>query len=295
VKKGNFLTQNKLFSIAVSVSCLLFIGILFSEEAANLINIVPLIRGEVSLENNMVITTISGKYPFMVKKNDPQVGRQLRFFGSVKSIFSETIIDLCRKDDVVVEIGSCYGYNSVLLGKKIGTGGKLYCFEPNPLLFSCLKKNIAINDLESNSILKKIAVSSASGSCNIEDYLSISSMPDGSYTKPRSTSVECSTIDQELKTELKPINLLALDIPGYEFLILDGASRIMEHGNIIVVLVFNRQESSKNVDVEKELGELHDLGFRFYKSDGKNDMFPITIDEILQLESAVLVLSRRFL
>jgi FkbM family methyltransferase len=294
-KEGLFLTKNKLISIAIAISCLLFIGILFSEKAANLVNIIPIIRGEVSLGNNIIITTINGKYPFMIKKDDPQVGRQLRFFGAVKSIFSETIIDLCKKNDVVIEVGSCYGYNSVFLGKKIGDNGKLYCLEPNVSLFSYLKKNIVINDLESNTILKNIAVSNVSGNCNIDDYFSIIQMPDGSYTKPRTTNVECSTVDQEVKTELKPINLLVLDVPGQEFFIMDGASRIMEHKNIIVVFVFYKRASSKNVDVEKELRELHDLGFRFYKSDGKNDIFPITIEEILQLESAVLVLSRKFL
>ncbi|MDR2681911.1 MAG: hypothetical protein LBB29_02600 [Holosporaceae bacterium] len=69
----------------------------------------------------------------------------------------------------------------------------------------------------------------------------------------------------------------------------------MEHQSIIVVFVFDRQASSRNVDIRKELTELHDQGFRFYKSDGKNDIFPITIDEILELETAVLVLSRKFL
>jgi FkbM family methyltransferase len=254
-------------------------------------NLIPLFRGEVSLENDIVITSTKDKSPLLVKKTDPFVGKRLRISGSVKSVFSETILDLCRSGDVVVEVGAHFGYNSILLGKKV-VNGKVYCLEPNSSIFSYLRKNIIINDLESVCILKNVAISGAKGDCVIEDYFTISD----SSNKQNIIHVSCNTLDDEIQERISSVNLLTIDIPGSEFLILSGATKILsESDDIVVVVMFSKEESSKRVDVAGELNSLHSSGFHLYLARGDNDVSPITVEEILELTDAVLVFSKRLL
>ncbi|GHU13263.1 hypothetical protein FACS189449_08380 [Alphaproteobacteria bacterium] len=288
-------SKNRSFWIALIILFVVFLGLLFLERTKYIINLVPRLRGEVSIGNGFVITCAKDNYPLIIREDDPLIGQQLRFLGTVKSIFSETIDDLCNSNGITVEVGSNFGYNSVLLGKMLKEDGRIYCLEPNPSIFLYLRKNIIINDLESHCVLKNIAVSSASGECSIEDYFTMSKLADGTYTKPDMIKVDCNTLDDEMKEEMRAIDLLTIDVPGLEFLILGGASRILEHSNIKVVFMFDNAESSKNTDVRTELNNLHALGFRFYISREENDISPITIDEILDLESAVLILSRKLL
>ncbi|GHU17086.1 hypothetical protein FACS189472_03480 [Alphaproteobacteria bacterium] len=292
---SKFFFKGRAFFLALIVLFSLFIGIMFMKKTENIIGLIPKLRGEVSIGNGFVITHTKDNYPLIIKEDDPFSGQQLRFSGSVKSVFSETVADLCNGNDIIIEVGSYFGYNSVLLGKKLKKGGKIYCFEPNPSIFLCLRKNVIINDLESHCVLKNIAISSASGSCSIEDYFTVSKLKDGSYTKPRMIKVACDTLDEALEDERKAVDILATDVPGIEFLILSGASRILEHDNIKVVFAFDKDASSKNTDVRTELNNLHALGFRFFISKGKKDISPITIDEIMEMKSAVLVLSRKLL
>lgn len=282
---SKFFFKGRAFFLALIVLFALMIGIMFMEKTKDIVGLIPRFRGEVSIGNGFIITHTKDEQPLIIKKDDPLIGQQLRFLGTVKSVFSDTITDLCNGNDIIVEVGSYFGYNSILLGKKLKKEGKIYCLEPNPSIFSCLRKNIVINDLESLCKLKNIAISSASGTCNIEDYFSISKLPNGKYTKPPLIKVDCNTLDDEMKDETKAINLLTIDVPGLEFLILDGASKILEHKNIKVVFMFDKKESSKNTDVKTELNDLHALGFKFYLSKGKNDISPITIDEIMELKT----------
>ncbi|MDR2268369.1 MAG: FkbM family methyltransferase [Holosporaceae bacterium] len=291
MSEGNFFEKNRPFYIIAIVAFFLFMIIIVMEKYRVMEDLIPMLRGEVSLENDIIVTSTRGKNPLLVKKTDPFIGKRLRMSGAVKSIFSETILDMCHSNDVVVEVGAHFGYNSVLLGKKV-KDGKVYCLEPNSSIFSYLRKNIIINDLESVCILKNVAISGVKGDCVIEDYFTIL----GSHNKQNTIHVSCNTLDNEIKERINSVNLLAIDIPGMEFLILSGAAKMLsESADIVVVVTFNKEESSKRVDIAGELKRLHSSGFHFYLAGGSNDISPITIAEILELTNAVLIFSKRLL
>ncbi|MDR1362212.1 MAG: FkbM family methyltransferase [Holosporaceae bacterium] len=292
-------TKNKHIYLLVVIAVFLFGGVVILEKSQTVENLIPILRGEVTLKNGIVITCTKDGSPLLVKKNDPLLGKHLRVSGMVNSVFSDTILELCRSNDVVVEVGSYFGYNSVLLGKKV-KNGIVYCLEPNSFIFPYLRKNIIINDLESVCILKSVAVSSSKGDCDIEDYFEVAEDRQkkngtNSTKKKQLLRVSCSTLDHEIQGKTGSVNLLAIDIPGLEFLILGGAMKILnESPNIVVVVTFQKKEAAKNVDVESELDQLHAEGFRFYLAQGKNDISPITIGEILELTgNIVLIFSKK--
>ncbi len=291
LKNTSILKNNKLISFCVLFSCLLFLAIIFTEKTKILLNLVPTMRGEVTLSDGFVITSIKGQYPLIIKKDDPFVGDQLRYTGGVKSVFSEIAMNLCKKKDIVVEIGSHFGYNVINLGNYLKGNGEYYALEPNTKIFSCLNKNIVINDLDSTVHTINKAVSDHCGTCVIDDVLSYQKMEDSTYNTPNTIAVECSTLDREITD--KNLSLLLIDVPGVEFSIIRGAQNILERSKKIILLVnVDCEASSKKADVLSELTKLEKNGFKFFETEAPNDFKEIQINEILEKKKLLLIITR---
>jgi FkbM family methyltransferase len=52
------------------------------------------------------------------------------------------------EDKVVVELGANLGVYTIYFSTATGKGGKVYSFEPNPIIFNLLEKNIKINNCD---------------------------------------------------------------------------------------------------------------------------------------------------
>ncbi|MDR1235687.1 MAG: FkbM family methyltransferase [Holosporaceae bacterium] len=291
-EKG-FFNKNKLVSLMIIVSCVLFVFVFFVEKTKIFVEMVPTLRGEVSLENGFSITTINNRYPILIKKDDPIVGNRLRFSGDIKSLFSEVSIFLAPRSGVIVEVGSHFGYNVINIAKKLGESSKYYAFEPNAGVFSCLKKSVFLNDIEKVVILRSTALSDSETSIPIEDCLSMSSESSTSRAKPRMIVVGSSTVDKELENEPTPVSLLLIDVPGSEFSVIKGAQKIIENSqDIKIVMSFDRENSIKNSDIGFELQRLKNLGFNFYLISSFEKFRMISAEEIMSEDDGVLVMTR---
>ncbi|MDR2067925.1 MAG: FkbM family methyltransferase [Holosporaceae bacterium] len=300
-QETGFFNRNKVVSFAIIISCMLFICIFFMEKSRSVLNMVPLLRGEVHLDGGFIITTIKNKYPIIIKKNDPFIGKQLRFSGSIKSIFAAVADSLCRPNDVVVEVGAHFGYNALSLGDRLRGGGKYYAYEPNPFVISCLRKSIVLNDLEQVIFPKSIAISGKEGTCHIEDCVALASsvQDDDEPISPNQAQdhkfidVNCNTLDKELSDEIQPITLLLIDIPGFEFSIIKGARDIMKRSpDIKLVVAIDMDESSKTLDPQKELEELAENGYKFYIAETPKTYTSAKISEILAKKKMVLLIAK---
>jgi FkbM family methyltransferase len=250
---------------------------------------VPTLRGEVSLGRDIVITTLKTGEPIIVKKNDGSVGNQLRFSGYVRSKFDEVVHSFHENAKIIVEVGAHFGYRTVLFGKHMEKKGKVYAFEPNIGLLSLLKKSLILNDLKDNVILKNMAISDHSGNINIIDELAIDSTR---TEQPRYVVVNCNTLDDEMKSEENPIDLLSIDIPGSEFSILRGSYKMIDRSpNIVIVVAFDNDPVSK--DAPAELQKLANMGFYFYCYDNQRLLTKLNITELLQQKEVILVITKK--
>jgi FkbM family methyltransferase len=285
-----FFERNKLVALAIIIGCMLFIGMFFMEKSKSVKNMIPVFRGEVPLDDGFSITTIRGKYPILIKKDDPLVGSQLRFSGSVRSVFSEVAANLVKKNDVVVEIGSHFGYNTINIAKKL-ENGKFYAFEPNGKVFSYLKKSIFLNDLSDIVVLRNVGISDSRGNYSIDDCLFVPGKDKGS----REILVNMNTLDEELMGELSSVSLLLIDIPGFEFSIISSADRTIACSpNIKIVVFFDKNASSETFKIEKiesELRKLENDGFYLYIAE-TDKYVKVNVEELLKLEKEVLIITR---
>jgi FkbM family methyltransferase len=257
------------------------------------IDIIPVLRGEITLKDGMAITTTKEQYPILIKKDDPIVGSKLRFSGDIRSLFAETAIFLAKSGDVVAEVGSHFGYNVIGIGHKLGQAGKYYAFEPNSGIAAWLRKSLVLNDLQEVVCLKSVAIANAEETIAIDDYLSIVKNEKGEFTKPRTIMVDCSTLDIELAGETRPVNMLLADIPGLEFSIIRGAKDIIDRSeNIQIIISVDKAVVATKYNLRKELEKMQERGFLLYVAEGPHSCREVTVEEIISKNEAVIIMTK---
>ena len=130
-----------------------------------------------------------------------------------------------------IDAGGSFGWYTVLLSRLVGPSGKVYSFEPLPANFRQLEANIALNQCQ-NVQLECVALSDSagerelflpdigvSGSFELHQY-------DKSFEK-----ISCSmmTLDQYCQNQaIDKVDFIKADIEGAEWLLLKGASNVIE-------------------------------------------------------------------
>lgn len=167
-----------------------------------------------------------------------------------------------NSDDFVVDGGASYGRHTRVLSKLTGKEGKVYCFEPIPLMASKL------NDLNLNNVtIFEIGLADNSGQADFSyipensGYSGLAKREDipGSYTV-ESLQIRIDLADELLRNRAKRIALIKLDLEGGEFHALHGFREILTNDRCLVFFENGLGETSKLYGYqEKEF-------FSFFKS-----------------------------
>jgi FkbM family methyltransferase len=139
---------------------------------------------------------------------------------------------------VAVDVGANIGIYSEFLSRYVGPTGLVHCFEPSPDNFRRL--SAATRDL-SNIRLAQAAVGERSGECKlyISDKLNVDHRAykaDGDSR--RAVPIEMVALDDYFKPGQR-VDLIKMDIQGYELHALRGAQRLLqENAEINLLLEF---------------------------------------------------------
>lgn len=287
---GRSLARNKLITFCIGLSLLIFFGVIVGEKNKIFSRVIPKLRGEITLPDNYVITSIDQKFPILIKRNDPRIGKQLRYKGTVESIFDDAALNLCTKEEKVVEVGAHYGYNPILIGQILRMNGKYIAVEGNPSVARCLYKNIVLNDLSETVEMIAKAAADYEGVCNINDVV-VADEEDDDTVISKALMVECDTLDHLLQG--KEVSLILIDVPGGVFPILKGAEKIINRSEKLQLLVsVNMDKVSKSVDVRRELSFWRQRGLRFYEVISATNKREIFIDEIISKRKLILLMKK---
>jgi FkbM family methyltransferase len=154
---------------------------------------------------------------------------------------AQTILEGNVHEDTTIEYIQSVGGNIIHGGTGFGdflpalkNCDSVWTFEPNPLMYECSKETISLNN-QTNVHLFDYALGDYNG------YISLSNMDDsGREMGPRSEigigiKVDIVTLDSIIP-ENTQIDLIHLDIEGYELNALKGAKNIIEKYKPIIVL-----------------------------------------------------------
>jgi FkbM family methyltransferase len=165
---------------------------------------------------------------------------------------------------VAVDIGAQFGYYSLLAAKFAGSEVQVFAFEPAPINFEILKKNIQLNNF--NHIIHPIQKATGDRSGTITLFLYKHSDSHGMFRHPRAAvketvSAECITIDEFLGGRM--VDVIKMDIEGNEPYALEGMKQTISRSDTLTLFTEFAPGFLRLAGVKPEdyLAQLKALGF----------------------------------
>jgi FkbM family methyltransferase len=162
----------------------------------------------------------------------------------------------------VLDIGAQFGYYSLLAAKQ--GAGKVYAFEPVPVNFELLQRNIHMNDFTDIIHPVQRAVGAKQGLVTMFVYEGSDSH--SMYRHPlvsvrEKISVECIPLDEFLG--LEAVDVIKMDIEGHEPYALQGMKQTIASSNKLILFAELAPEYLRRAGAEPKdyLAQLSTLGF----------------------------------
>lgn len=142
----------------------------------------------------------------------------------------QVVEEILSPGDVCIDAGANIGLITLRAWKKVGPSGAVYSFEPHPLTYKRLLRNLKLNGY-STLYAKQVGVSDAKQKLRFTD-LFISDL--NSIDSEGSISISVDRLDVLVETNQK-IKLLKIDVEGFELFALKGAEQLLSHTKYILV------------------------------------------------------------
>jgi FkbM family methyltransferase len=219
------------------------------------------------------------------------MGRKIYKRGSLHPEHTSFLLTLpFADDDVVLDIGANIGWYSIVLKNNIRRKVTFYAFEPEPLNFQLLTKNIAHNHITNIEAVNK-AVAETSGQSTLFLYHPKNSgrhsLLDINPQTNKSIQVETVNIEDFLKgrgVDFKKVKLIKIDIEGYEVFALQGASEILKQLPYMFIEYSPTLISQVGKLPADFIRWLSAFEFNFYNIEGEKPS-PRTIDYLASLDT----------
>ncbi len=137
---------------------------------------------------------------------------------------------------VVVDAGANIGIYAQFLAKCVGAAGTVHSFEPDPKNFIRLRAALSVC---SNARLNQLALSDKTGESllYVSDHLNVDHRAYPTKGEPRRTvSIRTIRLDDYFKPNER-VDLIKMDIQGFEWHALQGAQRVLEENQHIMILM----------------------------------------------------------
>lgn len=140
----------------------------------------------------------------------------------------EAFKEATRPGAIVLDVGANLGAYTVLFAQWAGTGGRVYAFEPAPESRAALERQIALNEVEKQVIVRPEAIAASSGA---RKFRANGIQGDNRLISPaagpvdRTVDVAVTSIDDFCTRECIVPDVIKLDVEGAELDALRGARR----------------------------------------------------------------------
>lgn len=158
------------------------------------------------------------------------IGTAIARTGIYDLAVSEILWRLIEPGDFVLDVGANIGYTANLSSHRAGSTGKVWAFEPNPMLLSRLTKNLQYLKYQ-NTTLFPLALSNFNG----KGFLvlpEIYSINEGVAFIGSSNDVNTVNVELRKLDDLLPdgtfISVLKIDVEGHELSVFKGAQKALD-------------------------------------------------------------------
>ena len=170
--------------------------------------------------------------------NDEHMGAALKKYGEFSEIELSVIKRFIKPGDYVFDIGANIGLLTVPFARLVGTGGKVFSFEPQSFVYNVLNKNIYLNNL-SNVKAYNNGIGSKKKKIKIDemDFTKIGNF--GGFTlSNKYKNSDCGTIKHKKKNfvnifklddflDLNKCDFMKIDVELMEIDVLKGGEKFL--------------------------------------------------------------------
>src|SRR6185437_15393459 len=160
------------------------------------------------------------------------------YLGTFETLEARAIAPLIPAGGIFVDVGANAGYFTALAAHAVGSGGQVLAYEPSARACDQLRAMVARSRLAHVDVIP-VALASRPGQADL--YINSDS---GNHTPTlvpntggTATPVEARTLDAEFaRLGLSRIDVLKIDVEGYEGHVLAGAQQVLQQGRIQYIL-----------------------------------------------------------
>jgi FkbM family methyltransferase len=202
-----------------------------------------------------------------------------------------------KPNSVFLDIGTNFGFYTMLAGSQNGPGGHVYSFEANPFLIDFIRKSAYVNGVIQRTTIVNKAVSDREGIAKFG--FSYSGIGGGSLAKGTAESAD----DQLIEVPLVPIDSVLpsdvivecakLDVEGNEAATLRGMRDVIARSpDIKLVLEFFPSLLKGHGSSDDVLGILEGYGLQFWRIDSNGHLEDVSRDDLNSGGDSYLVAAR---
>lgn len=169
---------------------------------------------------------------------DPRelIGNCIARLGVYDLAVSEALWRLVDPGESAIDAGSNIGYTASILARRVGPSGRVYCFEPHPVVYQRLERNVALWQLPVQTFQMALSAESGEAALHIPKYFSGNQGTASLDDRPGSAEYGRVAVHTEALDALRvvagPIGVMKVDVEGHELSVFAGAERRLSAGEI---------------------------------------------------------------
>jgi FkbM family methyltransferase len=187
------------------------------------------------LGDHVAMTFLSNGARAFVDTRDRAVGIHLLHGGSWERQYTDAFERLLRPGATVLDVGANLGWYTLISAPIVGPTGRVFAVEPNPELARLVYDSAQINGFGRWVSVFQVAVNDVRG---VVDLVFNQHSPGGGQirpaefalgrARPASTRVAALPIDEILAEHKGPVDVVKMDIEGWEGMALRGMKAVLD-------------------------------------------------------------------
>jgi FkbM family methyltransferase len=184
-----------------------------------------------------ITAIVNGKIMFL-NPLDHGISKELFIYRTHEPLATNILTGLLKEGMTVVDIGANIGYYVFLESDAVGPNGKVVAIEPDPDNAELLTKNVEANGLGNVEIIRA-AIGDADGTGKLYKSGSAnwhSLLPSYYVDEEDAIDVRVYTLDSLLEELGVSVNMVRMDLEGYEVMAVKGMRRTLQEDGPIIVM-----------------------------------------------------------
>ncbi len=200
--------------------------------------------GSIYLGDRVAMTFLTNGYRAFVDTRSHDVGIHLLHGGSWETHYTEAFKRMLRPGATVVDVGANLGWYPLVAAPIVGPAGRVFAVEPNPGLARLVQESVHTNGFMAWTQVYQVALSDAPG---VVDLVYDPDMPGGgvirpatyalTYVRSTATRVAAVRLDSLLAGHAGPVDVLKMDIEGWEGVALRGMTEVLDRSPRMRMLI----------------------------------------------------------